>query len=128
MNRDIGALAGDLDGKGGKSAFGTKYFPDETFVGRHTAPGILTMPNNGRDTNTSVFCLTVKSLPHLGPFPHYYVLPAVRVDTHLCPVDGRNVAFGQVVTGLDVVNSIAALFHVDHKPLQEVVITDCGVL
>jgi cyclophilin family peptidyl-prolyl cis-trans isomerase len=42
--------------------------------------------------------------------------------------DGRNVAFGTVVSGLDVVTAIAGQFYVDGKPLQDVVIRDCGVL
>ncbi len=42
--------------------------------------------------------------------------------------DGRNVAFGVVVSGMDTVEAISKQFHVDGKPLQDVVIRDCGVL
>jgi hypothetical protein len=42
--------------------------------------------------------------------------------------DGRNVAFGVVVSGQDTVDTVANLFQVDGKPLQDVRIADCGVL
>ena len=42
--------------------------------------------------------------------------------------DGRHVAFGEVVSGQEVVNAVSSLFHVDGKPLQDVNITNCGVL
>ncbi len=33
---------------------------------RHTKAGILTMPNTGTHTNTSVFCITIDKMPQLG--------------------------------------------------------------
>jgi cyclophilin family peptidyl-prolyl cis-trans isomerase len=59
---------------------------------------------------------------HCGPaWAHFVCWRPVRAD-------GRNVAFGTVVSGLDVVTAIAGQFHVDGKPLQDVVIRDCGLL
>jgi hypothetical protein len=42
--------------------------------------------------------------------------------------DGRNVAFGVVVSGQETVDTISKQFHVDGKPLQDVIIKDCGLL
>lgn len=62
--------------------------------GRHSRPGILTMANTGRDTNTSVFCITVKSLPHLGMQVNHWVLKASFFYPGFMCFAGR---FGQMV-------------------------------
>lgn len=46
----------------------------------------------------------------------------------MLPADGRNVAFGQVVSGLDVLEDVSNLFHMDGKPLQPVTVVDCGLV
>lgn len=68
-------------GRGGKSAFeGGKAFKDE-FDARlsHQGPGVVSMANNGKNTNKSQFFISLKSCQHL---------------------DLKHSVFGQVVGGL----------------------------
>mmetsp|Transcript_53794 Transcript_53794/g.114848 ORF Transcript_53794/g.114848 Transcript_53794/m.114848 type:complete len:556 (-) Transcript_53794:127-1794(-) len=72
-------------GKGGKSAFdGGRAFKDE-FDSRlsHQGPGILSMANNGTNTNRSQFFVTLKSCQHL---------------------DLKHSVFGRVVGGLQLLD------------------------
>ena len=62
-------------------------FKDEIDVSlRHDKAGILSMANSGPRTNGSQFFITHNEVPHL---------------------DGRHTVFGQVVVGLEVVDTIA---------------------
>lgn len=111
VRKGFGVLGGDWisnDGRGGRSAFeGGRPFADENFILRHSSPGVLTMANSGVHTNTSVFCITAVALPHL---------------------DGRNVAIGRVIAGLDVVLKAAGVFAVDLRPAVPVVVRNAGAL
>lgn len=69
VRKGFGITLGDWvrsDGRGGHSAFDGRYFVDENFVGRHSAPGVLTLANSGVHTNNSVFTISTVKLPHLG--------------------------------------------------------------
>ncbi|KAG5175271.1 cyclophilin-like domain-containing protein [Tribonema minus] len=110
LAKGVGLMGGDVEGGNGKkshSGLGKRYFRDEGFFIPHSSEGLLTMANSGIDTNGSQFYVTI------GPAPH---------------MDGRSVAFGRVVGGMDVVRRVFGLFSVKAKPVSKVVITDCDAL
>lgn len=95
------------DGTGGESIYGEK-FEDENFELKHTKPFLLSMANAGPGTNGSQFFVTTMPTPHL---------------------DGKHVVFGEVVGGKSVVRLVEnSAVGADDKPVERVVIQDCGVV
>ncbi|XP_059058456.1 peptidyl-prolyl cis-trans isomerase D-like [Achroia grisella] len=94
------------DGTSGESIYGPT-FEDENFILKHDA-GVLSMANKGRvHTNGSQFCITTVPCPHL---------------------DGTNVVFGRVLTGLGLVLEMQQYGDDNGRPQVECVVLECGEL
>ncbi|CAJ1959851.1 unnamed protein product [Cylindrotheca closterium] len=104
--------AGDFerfDGTGGYSPiYPGGRFDDEPFLKKHDAEGVVSMANAGKNTNKSQFFITLKATPHL---------------------DGKHVAFGRVVSGMESVHAMTKVEREGDRPvpLQRIEICDCGI-
>lgn len=87
---------------------GTRFFDDENFVLRHREPYQLGMANAGAHRNSSQFFVTTG-----------------WNNAHL---DGRNVIFGRVVDGFDVVDQIENVFNHRGLPNEPIEIVAAGVV
>ena len=95
-----------FNGTGGESIYGEK-FDDENFEIKHEKPFLLSMANSGPGTNGSQFFVTTVPTPHL---------------------DSKHVVFGEVLNGKNIVREIENLKTQSDKPIEDVVVVDCGQL
>jgi len=130
------------DGTGGRSAFGqlfagkSRFFLyrriclltviDENFVVRHDRPGLISMANRGPGTNSSQvqYCfLTFTRSPDV--VSQYFI---TTVAAPWC--DGKNVVFGEVIEGLDVVKRIQGYASSDilRRPSATILVERSGLL
>ncbi|KAF1996691.1 hypothetical protein P154DRAFT_525387 [Amniculicola lignicola CBS 123094] len=106
--KDFMLQGGDFingNGTGSKTMFGTDKFADENFIIKLDGPGLLAMANSGPNTNGCQFFITTVATPHLN---------------------GKHVVFGKVVEGMDVVSKIEKTRTISDKPVQEVIVSQCG--
>ncbi len=107
--KDFMLQSGDFtnyNGTGGVSIYG-KQFEDENFKLKHDRPYLLSMANAGPNTNGSQFFITTTETPHL---------------------DGKHVVFGEVVKGFEIVKKLnTTKTDNDDKPIDNIVISDCGL-
>lgn len=94
------------DGRGGRSIWYTE-FPDENFEIKHFKAGLLSMANNGPDTNTSKFFITLDNT-------FWY--------------DYKHVVFGQMIEGKNVLEKLENIGTENGRPLKTAIIENCGVL
>ncbi|MFK5676849.1 peptidylprolyl isomerase [Ligilactobacillus sp. LYQ60] len=115
-------------GTGGESAFG-KPFADEFSKELFNFRGALSMANAGPNTNGSQFFIVQNQ--HLSPEMNVQMEVAgypqeviTAYDNGGAPwLDFHHTVFGQVVTGMDVVDQIAAcVTDVQNRPQQDVTI------
>lgn len=108
---DFGLQGGDFshgDGTGGESVFESRFFPDESFQVQHNIPGLLSMANSGkRNTNGSQFFISTVSAMWL---------------------DGKNMVFGYVLEGKNVVEAIEKKGTYGGRPTAKITVVDSGVL
>merc|ERR1712172_145706 len=93
------------NGTGGKSIYGNK-FEDENFALKHKGPGTLSMANAGPNTNGSQFFICTALTSWL---------------------DGKHVVFGEVVSGMNVVDAMNKAGSQSGKTAGKITIADCGV-
>lgn len=84
------------NGTGGESIYGAN-FEDECFAMKHSSRGVLSMANSGPNTNGSQFFITCTDTHHL---------------------DGKHVAFGEVIHGIGVLGVIEKMQTEGEKPVQ----------
>lgn len=94
------------NGTGGRSIYGGK-FDDENFQLKHEQPGTLSMANSGPNTNGSQFFLCTEKTDWL---------------------DGKHVVFGNVISGMNVVQKIEKFGTKSGKPTEKVMISTSGEL
>jgi len=123
--KDLQISGGDVlknAGKSGKSAINGDVFPQENFRIMHSVPGIVSMQNTIDKQVDSRFFISTRSNVDLGYSKIF---------------DGKYVAFGLVLEGMDVVDRLnnlevkAGIFDKGIKsgrPKEDVVIQKCGLL
>jgi cyclophilin family peptidyl-prolyl cis-trans isomerase len=96
-----GGFISTASGKSHFSIYGN-FFEDENYSYLHDKPGVIGMSKYGRNENGSLFYITLRPFPSL---------------------DGKMVAFGRVVEGMDVVRLIGNAPVINQKPSDMIVIT-----
>ena len=92
------------NGTGGRSIYGAK-FADENFTLTHTGPGTLSMANSGPGTNGSQFFMCTAKTDWL---------------------DNKHVVFGNVISGISVLEKIEKFGTKSGKPTEKIQIAACG--
>ena len=99
------------DGRGGESIYPGNYFADENYNHPHSGPATLAMVNcvGVPNSNTSQFFVSL-------------------CDEPLIHLNGKNVVFGKLKTGAEVLSVLNRLGDSQTgQPKGEVKISDCGV-
>ena len=108
----LGVEFGDFergDGRGGFAPVAETgpYMAEENLVGRHSEPGVLSFIPAGVDRVASVVLITTSPASHL---------------------DGRQVVFGKVLSGLQHVEAMLTVFNAQGVPTAPIKIAAAGEL
>ncbi|MEK5065849.1 MULTISPECIES: peptidylprolyl isomerase [Cytobacillus] len=134
--QDFMIQGGDPDGtgRGGESIYG-EAFEDEFSNELYNIRGSLSMANSGPNTNGSQFFIvqnttldpSLKAEMEKEGYPEEIIKAYEKGGTPW--LDNKHTVFGQVVEGMDVVDSIAAVEKdAQDKPAEDVVIEKIEVL
>ncbi|MGN7178941.1 peptidylprolyl isomerase [Cytobacillus sp. SAFR-174] len=134
--QDFMIQGGDPEGTGmgGESIYG-KAFEDEFSNELYNIRGALSMANSGPNTNGSQFFIvqnttldpSLKEQMEKAGYPEEIIKAYEKGGTPW--LDNKHTVFGQVVEGMDVVDSIAAVETAEQdKPAEDVVIEKIEVL
>ncbi|URM34919.1 peptidylprolyl isomerase [Cytobacillus firmus] len=134
--QDFMIQGGDPDGtgRGGESIYG-EAFEDEFSNELYNIRGALSMANSGPNTNGSQFFIVqnttldpnLKAEMEKAGYPEEIIKAYEKGGTPW--LDNKHTVFGQVVEGMDVVDSIAAVETAEQdKPAEDVVIEKIEVL
>lgn len=106
--RGVMMQGGDLTyiAEGAESTYGGT-FEDENYRVRHARAGLISMASTGPASNGFQFFITLAPAPQL---------------------DGKHVAFGRVIEGLEILGAVEDLTTEGDHPSQEVRIVACGTL
>ena len=96
------------NGSGGESIFNGKKFKDEKagLQLKHDRRGIVSMGNNGKNSNSSQWFVTFQKTP---------------------ACDGKHVIFGEVISGFEVLDAAERVGTANGDPSADVTITDSGI-
>lgn len=134
--QDFMIQGGDPDGTGmgGESIYG-EAFEDEFSNELYNIRGALSMANSGPNTNGSQFFIvqnktldpSLKEQMEKAGYPEEIIKAYEKGGTAW--LDNKHTVFGQVIEGMDVVDSIAAVETGEQdKPVEDVVIEKIEVL
>ena len=136
---DFMIQGGDPTGTGyyGESIWGSK-FEDEFTDALHNFRGALSMANSGKNSNGSQFFIVQKgaaSQTEIDKYKSYGYITDDDVAAKYAEIggtpwlDGAHTVFGQVISGLDIVDKIAAVsVNSKYKPLEDVVIQSIEII
>ncbi|XP_071947986.1 peptidyl-prolyl cis-trans isomerase-like 3 isoform X2 [Antedon mediterranea] len=95
-------------GKGGVSIWGRKFEDEFVDTIKHNVRGVVSMANNGPNTNGSQFFITYAKQPHL---------------------DMKYTIIGKVIDGLDTIDELEKLpvNEKNYRPLEKVCISDITI-
>lgn len=93
-------------GRGGSSIYG-KNFTEENHILKHTKPGVLSASRIKFNENNSKFIITFNPMESL---------------------DRKNVVFGCIYKGLDVLRVMEGYARKIGKPIVDIIISDCNVI